>query len=237
LATLVRDAAPGPSLAALLVLAAALLADATYRFVETPLRTSERRRRNAFGLGLSLALVGALGIGLADPRSAPAVEQRVAAEGTWDPVSRACLRTLGLEAVSDPDNSVFCTMSAAPDEVEALVLGDSSANSLYPGIAERLGARGVASANLGMVVCAPARGVDGRLAANQACREVNDRVYAFALEHPRVRWVLLGFTPWDFLRMDIPGAPARADERTRFDAAARRLADDVAALRRAGKTV
>ena len=56
---------------------------------------------------------------------------------------------------------------------------------------------------------------------------MNERAYAFALEHPRVRWVLLGFTPWDFNRMSYPGLGPRAEERALFDAAARRLADDV----------
>jgi SGNH domain-containing protein len=143
-------------------------------------------------------------------------------------------------------------MSGAPDDVEALVLGDSSANSLYPGIAEMLAGRGVGTANVGMVLCAPVRGVDGRKEENRSCRALNERAYAFALEHPRVRWILLGFTPWDFTTMSFPGpgesggdlgrasnglGGPHADERALFDAAARRLADDIAALRHAGKTV
>ena len=158
-------------------------------------------------------------------------------EGTWDPLDPACVRAVGLEGMPDPDNTLFCAMRGAPDDVEALVLGDSSANSLYPGIEGILAGRGVGAANLGMVVCAPARGMDGRIVGNRACKALNERTYAFALQHPRVRWVLLGFTPWDFATMSFPGLGPRAEERALFDAEAQRLANDVAALRRAGKTV
>ena len=66
-ATLAGDAPPGPGLAAALVALAFALAAATHRWIESPLRTSVARRRDALALVLALAIVGALGFGLSIP--------------------------------------------------------------------------------------------------------------------------------------------------------------------------
>jgi len=51
---------------------------------------------------------------------------------------------------------------------------------------------------------------------------VNERAFAFALSHPRARWILLGFTAWDFENMDFDNVPADATVRARFDEGAKR---------------
>ncbi len=239
--TLVTGDHPGPVEAFRLMTLASVLAVVTWRWVETPLRSGRLRSRNAIALASSLAVLGGTTLwlstrGLPRPGSVGANDLR---DMSWPVADADCLAELRLGATlgDRSRDSVFCTATAPLSEVDALLLGDSSANSLYPGFAAVMGERGVQVANIGLSSCAPVPGAKGHWSWNQDCEALNEAALAFTLSHPRVRWVYLGFVPWDFQNMDFDGVPSGAALRTRFDEEARRLLAEVTQLRAAGKTV
>ncbi len=239
--TLLRGEPPAPGEAVMMVMLAFALAVATWRWIETPMRLPQTRGRNATGLAAGLAVFGGAAMWLAmtgkpDPRSIGAGDSQDLA---WPAADRSCMAELGFDRVvgSRGRDSVFCSMSSRPDAIEALVLGDSSANSLYPGLAKTLGQYGIGVANFGLGSCPPVPGAKGRWSWNQNCDALNAQVFGFALSHPRVRWVYLGFTSWDFENMDFDDVASDATVEVRFGEASTRLLAAIAQLRSAGKAV
>jgi peptidoglycan/LPS O-acetylase OafA/YrhL len=239
--TIVHGEPPAPGEATMMVLLAFALAVATWRWIETPMRAPLARRANAPRLAAGLAVFGGAAgwlamTGTPNPRSIGAKDLQ---DMTWPAADRSCMAELGFDRVigSRAKDSVFCSMTGRSDTIEALVLGDSSANSLYPGLAETLGRRGIGVANFGLGSCAMVPGAKGRWSWNQDCEALNARVLAFALSHPRVRWVYLGFTSWDFENMDFDDVASDASPEVRFAEASRRLLAAIAQLRSAGKAV
>lgn len=241
--TLVRGEPPAPGEAVMLVMLAFALAVATWRWIETPLRVPlpQTRNRNATGLATGLAVFGGVAAwvaltGTPNPRSIGAGDIQ---DMAWPAADRSCMAELGFDRVvtSRARDSVFCSMSGRSDAVEVLILGDSSANSLYPGLAETLGQQGIGVANFGLGSCPPVPGARGRWSWNENCEALNGQVFAFALSHPRVRWVYLGFTSWDFENMDFDNVASDATVAVRFGETSRRLLAAIAQLRRAGKAV
>ncbi|NOJ39657.1 acyltransferase family protein [Bradyrhizobium australiense] len=160
----------------LILLASVLLAWATYRFVEMPIRFGVPSRRKMFGLGTSMAMIAVAGIaaiwgGGFDFRLPP--EIRAMANVTTESFKwrfHECLLDLSREMT-------FADTCIERDRRPLVVIwGDSTAGALLPGLRKAQEERGFAIAQLTSSSCIPALNAD--IVGTPNCRAMNDKVFS-----------------------------------------------------------
>ena len=180
-----------PAAATGLVAASFVLAWATFRFVEGPLRFGSHGRGKALALGIAMTIIVVAGLELwraggLPQRFPPAVrasESGVEA-GEWG--NGTCFIG-GLAQVALPFEG--CRDQYGPGTV--LLWGDSHAAHLYPGLKRLLGEAAIVRRTIG--ACPPIFGFDKQAQPN--CRPANDLVLREIREH-RPAAVVLAAT-WD----------------------------------------
>jgi hypothetical protein len=164
----------------LILLASALLAWLTYRFVETPFRFRAPSPRKMFALGAGMVLIAVAGGAVVRGRGFDfrlPVEIRAMADvpkqnARWR--FHQCLLDLSRE------------MSFADDCVErgrrplVMVWGDSTAAALIPGLLKAQETRNFAIAQFTSSSCIPILNAD--IAGTPNCRAINDKVIGLARE-------------------------------------------------------
>ncbi|MEH2623364.1 peptidoglycan/LPS O-acetylase OafA/YrhL [Bradyrhizobium sp. AZCC 1719] len=162
----------------LILLASALLAWTTYRFVERPFRFGCPSRRKMFGLGTGMAMIAVAGIAVIwgrgfDSRLPP--EIRAMANVTTESFKwrfHECLLDLSREMT-------FAETCIERDRRPlVLIWGDSTAGALLPGLRKAQEARGFGIAQLTSSSCVPALNAD--IASTPNCRAMNDKVLSLA---------------------------------------------------------
>jgi peptidoglycan/LPS O-acetylase OafA/YrhL len=158
----------------LILLASALLAWATYRFVEMPIRFGLPSRRKMFGLGAGMAMIAVAGIAVIwgrgfDFRLPP--EIRAMANVQTESFKwrfHECLLDLSRE-------TTFADTCIERDRRPlVLIWGDSTAGALLPGLRKAQEERGFGIAQLTSSSCIPALNAD--IASTPNCRAMNDKV-------------------------------------------------------------
>jgi hypothetical protein len=168
-----------------IVMVAFVLAWATTRYVERPIRTgrlSAFRWRALAPLSLLVGLAGAAGLGWTTqllqgfPMRIPeSVRYLDTFRYNWGSESRVgeCLLNLGQDE-RDFGNGCVDPLPTARDQPLAVLWGDSHAAHLYPGLRHLQPSAGFSLAQLTMSVCPPILDID--LQAQPLCRQVNNFV-------------------------------------------------------------
>lgn len=240
---------PSPALRSALLALSLLLAWLTYVAFEAPIRN---RVPLAWAACTSLAaMVGTavIAAGLSTPADPQARAVHLRGELTalraenlslleWPTPDLACIRALDLDAEAKiAKESLFCSIAPGTAPVSVAILGDSTANHLYPGLAHLYAERGERVLNAGNGTCAPFHGLSGHYRWNLPCERVNRKLYEYVLASPSIRTVILGLAPWDIQSMDIEGLGATRDPAGRFAAIRPWVLADIASLRAADKQV
>ena len=177
-ARIIEGGTPTPALTAILISASIALAWMTYRYVEMPIRHDARTGRVAAALCASLLIIGSAGGGaflLSSHSLWPLSEASAQEPSTQDPSAQfvgpfwkytkndICLQRYPFqEANSFP--WWFCMQNRDADPT-VLLLGDSSANALYPGFAHNYALK--AQTILSVGICGPGEDFQPKCAPNK----------------------------------------------------------------------
>ncbi len=242
LARTLRGADLSPASLAGCLLLAGILAAITYEFIERPLRQRLRLYLSAAFLLAAMMLVT-----LAQAFWKPSVQFSGDMAFTpaadfrslnWFGPERSCIDLIGLEPESIQNNSViFCKVAQGTGPITVAVIGDSMANSLYPGLKNYWSSRGERVINIGNSTCAPFRRLVGISEFNRHCDSVNAKIYAFLLSRPEIKIVIWSFAPWDISRVRLPGTADSASLAEKFSVISSLEEADGRALLSAGKRV
>ena len=242
LARIVAGGVPPPVARAGFLALSILLAWLTYTLVEKPIRFGRQGGVKAVAFAILMSMTCALGVLIYCRSGLPLrkVNREFGANQqqlSWFEPSPQCLKLIGLESEYRTKQGIFCSFSGEPENIRFAILGDSTANALYPGFAKVLGERGIGVIDLGCGTCTPFRGHEGSFTWNRRCREINDRIYDYVLRNPNIKLVLLGLAPWDFQNMIFDKLAANAPIPAKFRAMAHLADRDVKVLAAAGKEV
>jgi peptidoglycan/LPS O-acetylase OafA/YrhL len=181
----------------LALLLSVVLAWVTWRVVERPLRYGKSRRIVPILVG-SMAGLAILAFSISQSasfslRGMPGDADQL----KWDGTDQACLQNVGL-VQEEKHHDIFCNISKSGEVPAVAIIGDSIANSLYPGINEAYGKMGLSVINVGIPGCPPLRKVYGKVRYNEICDSVNEKIYDYIKRTKSIQTVIFGIYGADF---------------------------------------
>lgn len=171
-----------------------VLAYLTWRWIEGTLRTSQRRTVTA-GLVVAMVAIGGAGyyaMHKPDQFVSAQVHSRLSNEELfrWDQSFILSDRCLQLHPVWGVDYCVTTEVGGAPPHIA--LIGDSHANSLYPGIARHFQSRKEGVVHLGKGGCPPLLDVDaGPIGEWRGCPKVVNGVINYVADNQDIQTVIL----------------------------------------------
>lgn len=215
------------SLRLMVLLLSLLLAWATYRWIERPIRFHARGRQ-AKTMGLLILLAGVFALGSASYLANGFPGRWSAASGLvdaawfdeaakpWRPEKQDddCRRSLGAEVSEKYQGLIYCQKrELANASGHWVLLGDSHAVSLYGGLADALAERGISLSLYGGEGTPPLRGVGAKLAGHdwdvlREKKQLADAMLRVAGNADAQVVVLVGFWRWYYGLKDDPSEPS-----------------------------
>jgi peptidoglycan/LPS O-acetylase OafA/YrhL len=175
------------------VVLSGVLAWATWRLVERPIRFGAPSRFKTLALCLAAVLVGWVGYHTFEREGFHFRLRNFGEGGDGFAVGDAAKFSPECRQSFDPPAPEYCLQTAGGNPRVALV-GDSHANSLYPGLGPALAQRGVSLLHLGGPGCAPLLDtvpVAGDNRSERDCKAMVNQVIHSAANHPTVETVVL----------------------------------------------
>ena len=223
-----------------------LLAWATWRFVESPIRFGRKIWIKTAALTLMSVIIAGVGYTIHYRDGFVSRFKNVPGDVGWlqpeIPSSKDCLKALGT------DQMRFCRM-AGKGPPDVVLIGDSHAGSLYSGLASAYSRHSLVLMNLGEAGCVPFYDTESYTLGRQRtdCRPLVNRMLDFAASSPSVRTIILsargplnmtgqyfGEDPLGPKVISWDGAAKNSDQAEVFAAA---LKDTVSRLSATGKNV
>jgi peptidoglycan/LPS O-acetylase OafA/YrhL len=197
----------------LLLLLSILLAIFTYRVIEVPIRMRVPLRAVALcGMASLVLIAGIAAVLMAHARHSPL---------EWFDPDPNCIASLDLvPEAHDARDSLFCSTTPGSGPITVAVIGDSTANHLFPGLSRLYARQGERVINVGDGTCAPFEGLEGTFRWNKVCSKVNEKIYRFLLAQPQITTVIWSMAPWDIKNMVIPNRFGANSASSRFVAIA-----------------
>ncbi|MGM9480959.1 acyltransferase family protein [Roseateles sp. NT4] len=218
----------------------ALLALASYRWVEMPARRlgaqTGRRLSVAKPLlagGVAVAVFNGIALASAGEFPAGGPSRHALGELAWNEfLTDGCRERLGA-------NAAFCIEAGRGRPSRVALLGDSTANSLAPGLAAWAESEGKGLLHVGGWSCPPLRGLVDRAfwGVHNPCVETMQLAYQAILASPDVDTVVLAFFARDLKKWGVGPPDANPTPEQQLEAFKRLLDNDVQALVAAGKRV
>lgn len=242
-ATIVEGEVPSRYIRISIVFLSIFLAWLTYRFIERPLRSSKQGKLRAVFLAMLMGIAGYIGYNTYDRGGL-----------SFRPIDRNNLinssmlnwssdKSIGCEAKLGT-KALFCLELGNKDNQTVAVIGDSTGNSISPGLyKEFYENKNEGLVNFGSGTCPPIRGLvsneiwggsDTSLAPN--CGNVMDHAYSYIINNSNIKTVVLAFFIRDLQYWGMSNI-AMDDSAARFDVAKKLINYDVAELTNAGKKV
>lgn len=184
---IIEGGVPSVGLRAAMVVLAVLLAWATYRFIERPIRYGVHLRAKTWGLAGVMLAVGLLGLLRYYDIPARHASQQVASYVASIATSTRHKECFEIPHAYDTNGEWFCTLGNADKPPRAFAYGDSHALSLIPAL-EKLGHKvGGSIVFTGGSGCPPLLGIQSmRGAAWNAtydCKKLNARIFEYVKAH------------------------------------------------------
>lgn len=191
-------------------------------------------QRSTIVLVVAMLIVVALGLGSYKTNGLAFLRPKFVISGSaqfaWDYQQNAECRT------RVKTKGMFCVQLGNPDKITVAILGDSTANSLVPGLADRAKARGEGIINIGQGSCPPAHGMLPTT-NNPDCPEIVDDAYRTVLEDKNIKTVVLAFFTNDIGGQRFKDLAADAPPEVHLKMLMTMLDADIKTLNAAGKKV
>ncbi|MGC2449480.1 MAG: acyltransferase family protein [Candidatus Sulfotelmatobacter sp.] len=176
------------------VIFSVLLAWATWRFVEAPIRFGRKTWTKTAALGLTSLIILSIGYKIHDRDGFAGRFKNLAADFGWAdreaPSTPDCRRMVGVEKLG------YCRIMGASSP-DVLLLGDSHAGALYPGLASVYKQRSQSLMVLGQPGCVPFYDTETYDLGERSvrdCRPGLSRMLNFATSTPSVRTIILAWS-------------------------------------------
>jgi len=230
--------APPPLVRGALIIISFVFAWLTYLLVEKPIRFGHHKKTKTFTLIAILIGIGYIGFNT-DLRQGFPFRNAVALNKInndllqWDSYkSPGCSKELGVE-------SNFCIKFGNTDNIKIAVIGDSTGNSLAPGLASLLQEKNIGLINLGGWTCPPILGLIetphwGKL---NKCPDIIASTYRYLEKNKNIETVIFTVFAADIKYLDIPGVPFDAPVEQKFAVLKNLINASVQQIIRMGKKV
>ena len=214
----------------------------SYRFLERPLRYSCPGRTVPVVLLLCMISFGLFGYhsyrsDWNSLRPLATDSSKYETQFSWFGPDQTCLDLLNFDPQTLKNRNIFCSLNGDIAQVHIALIGDSSANSLYPGLKVQLERRGQSLIHIGTGGCVPFRGFQGMYYWNKDCEKINEKIFQFILSQHQIKTVIYGFLSSEINEAQLSLISESASESERFSIAEKMIGQDLTILKHNRKHV
>jgi hypothetical protein len=229
---------PPPLVRGGLIIASFIFAWLTYQLVEKPIRFGKHKKIKTTLLVAIMVAIGYLGLNT-DLRQGFPFRKAVTIFKInndllqWDSYkSTGCSKELGIEAN-------FCIKFGNADNIKVAVIGDSTGNSIAPGLGELLKEKNIGLINIGGWTCPPILGLveTPRWGKINKCPEIIANTYRYLERNKSIETVIFAVFAADLKYLDVPGVPFDAAVQEKFSILKGLINQSVQQLTKMGKKI